>query len=107
MADAGDATRLIFLGERALAEGFRLIGFETWPDASVSDLDRLLSDLLGGRGKAFIIVDQALAAHDSKLLQRARHESGRIIVTEVPPLNDPGSYHLEIDDKVAMLTGGA
>jgi hypothetical protein len=38
--------RLLFFGERALTEGYGLIGFETFPDATVEQLDRVLTELL-------------------------------------------------------------
>ena len=59
MADAAPLTkpafcaaRLLFAGERALADGFALIGFETWPDADEEQLEELLKQLLRERESA-------------------------------------------------------
>ena len=55
------ATRMIFLGNAALTDGFRLIGFEALTDPSVEQLERLLRQLQESRANAFIVVDHALA----------------------------------------------
>ncbi len=99
-------TRLHFLGEQALAEGFALIGFETTADASAADLDRLLGELLRERENAFVVIDQKLAAAGSRLLPRVYDEGGRIVVVEVPPLSNPDGFHLDIDEQVEILIGG-
>jgi vacuolar-type H+-ATPase subunit F/Vma7 len=100
------ATRMLFLGERALAEGFALIGFETWPDATVAELDRLLEELRQARTRAFVVVDQRLAQGGSRLLPLVYDEGGRIMVSEVPPLAHPEAFRLDIDAQVEALLGG-
>ena len=42
----GGDTRMLFLGDAALTDGFRLIGFETWADPNIEQLDQLLGELL-------------------------------------------------------------
>lgn len=106
-ADESTPTRMLFMGEAALTEGFRLIGFETWADATQQDLDQLLESLLRKRHKAFIILGQSLADCDSALLQRVRAEGGYIIVTQVPSLAEPDNFQCEIDDRLQLLLGGA
>ena len=98
--------RLLFFGERALTEGFGLIGFETFPDATVEQLDHVLMDLLQTRGTALVLLDQRVARLGSRMLPRVRKEGGRILVTEVPSLRSPENYHSEIDDQVSALLGG-
>ncbi|WP_347338082.1 hypothetical protein [Chromatium okenii] len=49
----GDPTRLLFLGEECLADGFRLIGFETYPNPALRDVDQLLRELQRSQTKAF------------------------------------------------------
>lgn len=105
-AVAGSGTRMLFLGERALAEGFALIGFETWPDASVAQLDTLLEQLRQQRTSAFVIIDQHLAGGGSRLLPLVNDEGGRIMVAEVPPLANPQDFRLDIDEQVKALLGG-
>lgn len=99
--------RLLFFGERALTEGYGLIGFETFPDATVEQLDRVLTDLLQTRGTALVLLDHRVVGLDSRVLPRVRKEGGRILVTEVPSLSSPGDFHSAIDDQVSALLGGS
>lgn len=104
-SDSSTPTRLLFMGEAALTEGFRLIGFETWTDPTIQKLDTLLETLINERQKAFIILSQTLAECDSQLLKRVRAEGGRIIVTQVPSLATPDNFRCEIDDRLQLLLG--
>ncbi len=97
---------MVFLGERALAEGFSLIGFETWPDADNAQLDRVLQELLQAHTSAFVVIDNDLAGRESRLLRQIDTEGGRIVVAVVPPLAQPENFHLDIDDQVRVLLGG-
>ncbi len=102
-----ESTRLYFLGEAGLANGFRLAGFEVYPDADVRTLDRLLGELCERRQRAFVILDHALADFESKMLQQVRAEGGRILLTQIPPLNAPDDHHSCIDREIARLLGNA
>lgn len=100
-------TRMLFLGDAALTDGFQLIGFETWADPSTTELDRVLAELVEQKVNAFVILDSRLAQQNSPMLRRVRAEGGRIIVTEVPPLNEPGDIHSEIDDQARSMLGNS
>ncbi|MCW8944504.1 MAG: ATPase [Sedimenticola sp.] len=99
-------TRMLFMGEAALTDGFKLIGFETWADPSQEMLEQQLSRLLRKREKAFIILGHKLAHCDSVLLKRIRSEGGHIVITQVPSLAEPDNFHCEIDDRLQQLLGG-
>lgn len=99
------ATRQLFLGEANLATGFRLAGFEVFPDADIDRLDAVLEHLLHTRTPAFVVIDQGLADSDSKHLARVRSEGGRILLTQVPALTQPGHMHSAIDDHIQQLLG--
>lgn len=98
-------TRMLFMGSAALTAGFQLIGFETWPDATTEQLDGVLRSLIEERQNAFVILDRDLARRGSPLLERVRTEGGRIVVTEIPPLNDPDEFTGVIDSRVKTLLG--
>lgn len=100
-------TRQIFLGEASLATGFRLAGFEVYPDADATKLDQLLDRLLEERTPAFVVIDQALAESDSQLLERVQGEGGRILLTQVPPLNHPEHMQSSVDDHIEQLLGAS
>lgn len=100
-----EPTGLYFLGDAALANGFRLAGFEVYPDADVAAVEHLLRRLIDARSHAFVIVDHRLAESDSKLLEHVRLEGGRILLTQVPPLSSPDAMHSAIDERIALLLG--
>lgn len=105
--EAAHPTRLLFLGETALAEGFRLIGFETHPDPSPAEAERIIRELNHTRERAFMIVDDRLMAADIPSLKRVRREGGRVLVVSVPPLKAPPLLTSEVADRVSALFGAA
>jgi vacuolar-type H+-ATPase subunit F/Vma7 len=100
-------TRLLFLGDQALADGFRLIGFETHADPDPDTVDRLLRDLQRSREHAFVIVDEGLMAAQIPGLMQVRDEGGRIVVIAVPPLRGEPRLSSEVADRLAAMFGGA
>lgn len=100
------ATRMLFLGDATLGDGFRLIGFETWVDPTVEQLDRILQELIEQRCKAFVVLDSRRSRAPSPALQRIRAEGGRIVVTEVPPLNAAAGFSSLTDEHIRQLLGG-
>ena len=99
-------TRLIFIGGAALTDGFRLVGFETLTDPEVERIDILINELLETRQNAFIVVEQSPQAALSKMLQQVHREGGRIVVSEVPSLQDPTCFHCDLDRQIEKLMGG-
>ena len=100
------AVRNIFIGGPALTDGFRLIGFETLTDPDIQQLDRLLAELQRERQRAFLIIEQSVNRMGSKLLEQVRSEGGRIVLSEVPSLQDPENFQGELDAQLKRLTGG-
>lgn len=100
-----EPTRQVFLGDASLATGFRLIGFEVYPDADVAQLDQLLDKLVAARTSAFVVIDQRLAESGSQRLEEVRCEGGRILLTQVPSLNNPDQMHSSVDDRIQQLLG--
>ena len=104
-AEKESGTRLIFLGDASLTDGFRLIGFETWDNPSAEFVTRLITDLVEKNRNAFIVIDQKLAESDIPVLDRVRNEGGRIVIASVPPLNEPWHYQSKIDMQIQTLLG--
>ncbi len=100
-------TRMLFLGDDSLAEGFSVIGFEAYANPKPSDVDRLFRELISARDKAFVIVDDAVMQMDVEHLKRVRREGGRIVVVAVPPLAAPPRLGSEVADRLASMFGGA
>jgi vacuolar-type H+-ATPase subunit F/Vma7 len=99
------ATRMIVLGSAALAEGFGLIGVETYPDATPETLEELLAGLLKRQEKALVFLEHDLARSEGPWLKRVREEGGRIVIAEIPPLHAPEDYHPQVEDVVRSILG--
>ncbi len=104
MSDGAD-TRLIAMGSAELTLGFRLIGFETYDDATEDDVEQLLSDLVQQKQRALVLLEPTLARCGAPSLEHVRNEGGRIVVTEVPALRAPQDYHPEVEDVVRSVLG--
>lgn len=97
--------RLIAVGGAALVQGFALLGAEIYEDATGEDLERVLGDVLRGRDQALIFVESSLVARGGRNLDRVRREGGRIIVSEIPPLDAPESYRPPVEALVTRVLG--
>lgn len=95
------------MGSGPLMDGFRLAGVETWPDATPAQLETLLQELMNGRQRALLLLENALAQSDGPWLRRVRAESGYIVVTQIPPLHLPGDYHAAADALLPQVMGEA
>lgn len=100
-----EATRLIMMGDSALCAGFDLIGFETWPEASEELLDQVLGELIDRQQTALVLLEPRLARCDCNALKLLQHQGGRILVTEIPPLNAPGDYRPQVEELVTSVLG--
>jgi vacuolar-type H+-ATPase subunit F/Vma7 len=98
---------MLFLGEDRLADGFRLIGFETHPNPDPERVEQTLRELVRGREKAFVVVDDAVMALEVPSLKRVRREGGRIVVIAVPSLQDAPALNSEVALRLTALFGSA
>lgn len=103
----GTPTQMLFLGEQALADGFRLIGFETHPDPSPEDVDKRLRELRRERARAFVVVDEALMQADIPALRQVRREGGRIVVIAVPGLQGDPKLHSDVAARLSAMFGAS
>lgn len=100
-------SRLLFLGEDSLCDGFRLIGFETLSNPSDQEVETLLAHLIREREQAFVIVDQRLMQANIPSLRHIRREGGRILLIAVPPLRTPDDLASEVAERVRTLFGNS
>jgi hypothetical protein len=98
-------TRMLFLGDAVLGEGFRLIGFEVYPDPDEEQLEQVLGELVDTGQNAYVVVDQEFGKRHCPMLERIRAEGGRIVVSGVPPLHDPNRFHCALDERIETLLG--
>ena len=103
--ELGRTTRMLFLGDDSLADGFRLIGFETMPNPEPADVDRIFRELNRNRERAFVIVDDRIMGANIASLQQARVEGGNVVVVSIPPLKDPPHLASEVADRLTAMFG--
>lgn len=99
--------RVIALGGAALMQGFALLGAETYEDATLDDVERVLAELLRGHDQALVFVENTLVTRAGSYLDRVRREGGRIIVSEIPPLDAPDSYRPPVEALVTRVLGAS
>lgn len=100
--------RLIAMGSAPLMQGFALIGFETWPDADEATLEQVLTGLLRERQRALLLLEPGLARCECAALRMVLNEGGRIVVSEIPPLEAADAYRPALDELLATtMQGGA
>ncbi|MDY6991179.1 MAG: V-type ATP synthase subunit F [Pseudomonadota bacterium] len=102
--------RLIFLGSQTLAEGFALLGFEVFAQATDETVETVLSELLKNKEKALVFVEttlthQSAAGELLPALAQARREAARILITEIPPLHASEDYQPLVEALVARVLG--
>ena len=98
-------TRMLILGSAPLVVGFALIGFEAYPDADAEQLEQVLAQLHKTNSSALVLVEHDLARQGGEWYTRLRTEGGRIVLTEVPPLNAPEGYHPAVETLVTEILG--
>ena len=97
--------RMIALGSAPLMEGFALIGFETYADPAPETVEQLMQELQRNQQAALVVIEQSLALHPGRHLQRAQSEGGRIVITEIPDIHLSGGYHSRVESLVQNLLG--
>jgi vacuolar-type H+-ATPase subunit F/Vma7 len=96
---------MLFLGDDRLADGFRLIGFETFPNPTPAQADDVFRGLSRNREKAFVIVDDQIMRSDIAGLEQVRREGGRIIVVSIPQLSEPPRLISGVADRLTAMFG--
>ena len=98
---------MLFLGDDSVADGFRLIGFETISNPSPEEVEHLFRDLLRGRENAFVIVDDQVIRCAAPSLHEVREEGGRIVVVSVPTLRDPRRLASDVAERLTAMFGSS
>lgn len=104
--------RLIAMGQKALTNGFALLGFEAFPDANIESVEKILTELLATKESALVFLEHSLTnntattpAHTASALLQARREASQIIITEIPPLNAPDTYCPLVEELIQKVLG--
>jgi vacuolar-type H+-ATPase subunit F/Vma7 len=96
---------MLFIGDDSLADGFRLIGFETFPNPKPSEVDEIFRTLLRTGEKAFVIVEDQLMQADISGLDRVRAEGGRIVIAAVPRLKETPKLSSDVAERLDAMFG--
>jgi vacuolar-type H+-ATPase subunit F/Vma7 len=99
--------RVIALGGAALMQGFSLLGAETFKDATKDDVEQVLAELVRSQDQALVFVENTLVTASGHYLDRVRREGGRIIVSEIPPLDAPADYRPPVEALVVRVVGAS
>jgi len=101
--ESSTPTRMIFIGESSLADGFGLVGFETLTGLAPQAIEKLLRRLIDERHNAFVVMDAATAGQDIPSIREIRAEGGRIVLSVVPALNRPDGFRDLMDPRLQTL----
>lgn len=96
---------MLALGGAPLVQGFALIGFEAYPNATPAKLEQVLAGLYHENATALVLVEHELAREGGEWYRRLRSEGGRIVISEVPPLYAPADYHPSVEALVTEILG--
>ncbi|MDX1644383.1 MAG: V-type ATP synthase subunit F [Thermoanaerobaculia bacterium] len=99
--------RIIAMGSEALLEGFALLGVETLANPTPEQVEELLGSLIESDGRALVFLEHKLAQQGGTALDRIRREGGRIVISEIPPLQSPADYRPPVEDLVLRVLGSA
>lgn len=95
------------MGSSALMDGFALLGMETFPDASVTELEQVLTQLLRDKQRAMIYLQQDLAQSELPVLDKIRNEGGDILISEIPDILSAHNYQAPVDKLLTRVLGAS
>ena len=95
------------MGSQVLAEGFALIGFEIFPNATAELVEIELSKLLKSKEKALVFIEDNLVKQPGPSFLHARTKAAGIILSEIPPLNAPEDYHPSVETLITRVLGSS
>ncbi|MDZ7751312.1 MAG: V-type ATP synthase subunit F [Gammaproteobacteria bacterium] len=101
------STRIIAMGSEALLEGFALLGVETVADPSPHEVEELLRGLAASDARALVFLEHQVAREAGQALEDIRREGGRIVISEIPPLEAPADYRPPVEDLVIRVLGAS
>lgn len=99
------SARLVVLGSAGLTGGFSLIGADVHADADAATVETVLEQLAKSGDEALVLLETHLAHSGGYWLNRLRNEGGRIVITELPPLQAPHDYAPAVDEVVRAVLG--
>lgn len=97
--------RQLAFGNSELMDGFALLGIETYPDISISQIEKILTQLVHNKERALIYIQQDLAQAEMTILDQIRSEGGNILISEIPDILSADGYQAPVDRLIARVLG--
>jgi vacuolar-type H+-ATPase subunit F/Vma7 len=86
-------------------DGFKLLGMETYPDATPRDVELLLKELMRQNQRAVVYLQHDLSQADIPVLTRLRNEGGDILISEIPDIHSAEGYEAPVDKLIGRVLG--
>ena len=99
--------RLLAIGKACLTEGFSLLGFETYPDATPESAETIFCQLLAEKTQALVFVEHYLLQKPGACYKQLRQESCKVLLVEIPPLESPDQYQPAVENLLRRVLGHA
>jgi vacuolar-type H+-ATPase subunit F/Vma7 len=99
--------RQLAIGNSVLMDGFALLGIETYADLDITEVEKILTQLLRNKESALIYLQQNLLKADLPLLEQIRNEGGHILISEIPDILSANKYQAPVDHLIARVLGNS
>ncbi len=97
--------KIIAFGGRELMDGFALLGIETYADANIETVERVLTELKRGRQRALVYLQQDLMQAEIPMVNELRIRGGNILICQIPNLHDVEGYRPEVEKLIRRVLG--
>ena len=97
--------KIIAVGDSALMDGFALLGIKTYADESVDVINAMLKELDRDHETALVFIQQDPGNVRIPMLQQLRNQGGRILICEIPALQEVHNYQPEVEKLISRVMG--
>lgn len=99
--------KVLAIGDAALMDGFSLLGVEIHADRTAEQINQLLSELKKQRQRALVYMQQDLDQDNIPMLNEIRNQGGRILICEIPNLQQASSYQPAVEKLISRVLGSS
>jgi vacuolar-type H+-ATPase subunit F/Vma7 len=97
--------KIIAVGASALMDGFALLGIKTYADESAEIIDAMLRELDRNHETALVFIQRDPDNFRIPMVQQLRNQGGRILICEIPALQDVHGHQPEVEKLIARVMG--
>ncbi len=99
--------KIIAVGASALMDGFALLGIKTYADESAENIDAMLKELDRNHETALVFIQQDPVNLRIPMVQQLRNQGGRILICEIPSLQNVHDHQPEVEKLIGRVMGSA